>query len=410
MKEFHASWVVQLQERVPEPIGLLPTEPDDLWQLYFNLITPGDIVMGDTTRRQVGESGETISRAHCMLAVRVEDVSYSSDTNEVRCKGVIVVESTDAPLGAYHSIVLRLDKPFALGKPLGWDTIARRHLDEMLRGDADGSLVAVVMQEGLANICLITAARTVVKRRLERGIASKRNEYQAAERIAADTRAFYDLTLDALRQEIDFNIYRDRPVLLASPGFVAANFRAHILKKSVEGEGTNKQLANLARNAHVVHCSTGHVHALNAILQTPDVRKLIHGMKSAKEGQYLDLFRKTLKQDEMKAWYGISDVVRLVNQGHVGAGSTLMVSNSLFRSPEVETRRKYTAMVQRVENAGGEIVIFSGAHEAAQGLAALGDIAVILPYPLYELEDEQEEAAKAAKEDEKELGLEHMIV
>jgi len=407
MKEHFTSWVVQLQALAQDPIGLLPTEPDDMWHIYYNLIAPGDLVMSETTRKQVHLVGQP--RVHCILGIRVEDISYSSDTNEIRCKGINVVESQDAAMGAYHSLVLQLGKPFAMGKKAGWDAIARRQLEEALRGSRDRSLVAVVMQEGLANICLITEARTIIKRRLEKSITSKRSGPEQMDRIAADTRAFYDMTLAALRQEIDFEVYGDRPLLFASPGFVAANFRKHILKKSMEGEGTDKQLANLAKNVQVVHSSTGHVHALNAILEKAEIRKLIQGMRSVKEGEYLDMFHKTMKVDECKAWYGISDVEKLVRQGHLGASSILMVGNALFRSSDVEKRKMFTAMVQKVEAAGGEVVIFGG-HEAAEGLELLGNIAAILPYPVYELEDEEEEEARAGQQAENELALEGMVV
>jgi protein pelota len=53
-----------------------------------------------------------------------------------------------------------LHRKFTLGKP-GWDSIASDLVDNACNTVAKADLAAIVMQEGLAYLCLITPSMTV---------------------------------------------------------------------------------------------------------------------------------------------------------------------------------------------------------------------------------------------------------
>jgi eRF1 domain 3 len=95
-------------------------------------------------------------------------------------------------------------------------------------------------------------------------------------------------------------------------------------------------------------------------------------------------FFKMLGTDEMRAWYGPDHVSHAADRGAIG---TLLISDELFRYvlcnhllffPESDyyyylfrasnpiTRKKYVAMVEAVQQKGGEVVIFSSMHESGQ--------------------------------------------
>ncbi|KAG6063883.1 hypothetical protein E4U32_000774 [Claviceps aff. humidiphila group G2b] len=58
--------------------------------------------------------------------------------------------------------------------------------------------------------------------------------------------------------------------------------------------------------------------------------------------KFLDL----LKLDDGRAWYGSTAVERAIEDGAVGPGrGVLLINNSLFRSQDLETRKKYAALV-----------------------------------------------------------------
>jgi protein pelota len=178
-----------------------------------------------------------------------------------------------------------------------------------------------------------------------------------------------------------------RPLLLASPGFVAGDFKQYIANQG--RDKADKVLTAVAKQAIVVHSNSGHVHSLNEILKSPEVLAKMKNMKFARETQYVDQFFDMLKLDDGRAWYGTSAVEKAVNDGAVGpGGGVLLVNNSLFRSEDLALRKKYVALVEKVRSDGGEARILSSDHESGQRLKMLGDIAATLNYPMLDLDDD----------------------
>jgi protein pelota len=87
-----------------------------------------------------------------------------------------------------------------------------------------------------------------------------------------------------------------------------------------------------------------------------------------------------LGTDEMRAWYGPDHVALAADRGAVG---TLLISDELFRlvgficsnpiiilmscrSNDPEVRKRYVALVERVRETAGEVLIFSSMHESGQ--------------------------------------------
>lgn len=113
--------------------------------------------------------------------------------------------------------------------------------------------------------------------------------------------------------------------------------------------------------------------------------------KFAKETKSMEKFFEMMNKDEYRAWYGPKEVARAVEKEAV---STLLISNSRFRSDNVAERRKYVRMVESVKKSGGEALVLSSIHESGVRLDALGGIAAILTFPLQDLdESDGEEAA-----------------
>lgn len=270
-------------------------------------------------------------------------------------------------------------------KPDGWDSVAGATLKETLADDKDGAVAAIVMQEGLANICLITQFRTVLKVRVESVIPKKRD---LASDQDAGMRKFFEKVLSTLLRTVDFS--EPRPLLLASPGFVATDFKQYIATKG--RDKGDKVLNAVARQAQVVHANSGHVHSLNDVLKSPEVTAKMKDMKFAKETQYVDQFFDMLKLDDGRAWYGTSAVQKAVDDGAVGpGGGILLINNSLFRSEKLAVRKRYVALVEKVRSDGGEARILSSDHESGQRLTMLGDIAAVLNYPMHDLDEDDED-------------------
>jgi protein pelota len=252
------------------------------------------------------------------------------------------------------------------------------------------------MQEGLANICVVTEFRTVLKQRVEHSIPKKRAGSSALDN---GTKAFYEKVLNTLLRAVDFEPKDgngQRALLLASPGFVATEFRRYMQE---QGQRTNdKKLMAIARDAIVVHSSSGHIHALNEILKSPEVQSRMKDTKYGSETKMMDDFFKRLRNDDGRAWYGVQPVEKAVNEGAVGSGGgVLMINNSLFRNMDVATRKRYVALVDKVKAAGGDARVLSSDHESGQRLDALGGIAAVLTYPIFDLDESDEEEVAGAE-------------
>jgi len=90
----------------------------------------------------------------------------------------------------------------------------------------------------------------------------------------------------------------------------------------------------------LIHCSSGHKHALQEVLQDPVVQNQLADTKYAQEMTTLDKFFKMLNEDPDRAFYGWNHVSKAEERGAVG---TLMLSDELFRyeSGNVVTVYKY---------------------------------------------------------------------
>lgn len=209
---------------------------------------------------------------------------------------------------------------------------------------------------------------------------------------------FYRVTLDTLLRQMDFNTSTTsasnneevRPVLLASPGFVAAGFQKYIQSEATTTPGLKRLLPSTV----VVHSANGYLNSLSEVLQSPAVKNLLSDTKYARETKLMDDFLDQLRKETNKATYGPREVESAVDQGAVGrGGGILIMSNRLFRSQDVAERKRWVSLVDRVRDVeGGEVRILSSDHESGRRLDGLGGIAALLTFPIIEDLDSEEEA------------------
>ncbi|PQE30417.1 hypothetical protein CJF32_00009286 [Rutstroemia sp. NJR-2017a WRK4] len=367
---------------------LQPEEPEDMWHAY-NLIQPQDILRASAVRRITleAETGTVSSqRIHLFLTISVTSLDFDPQAGQLHVSGQICEENKYVRKGQYHTLDLELQRDFTLTKHDGWDSVALDVVREATRVDKEGVVPAVVMHEGLANICLITEHQTVLKQRVEASVPRKRSG-RAGEHDKG-LEKFYRLVLETLTRHVD--IAQPRPLLLASPGFVAAGFQKFILDDATRA-GKKAVLAN-RKNFVIVHSSSGHLHSLNEVLKSPEVLAKLSDTKYARETKYMDEFMEMLRKDDGRAWYGPREVERAVEKGAVGrGGGVLLISNALFRSQEIGVRRRWVRVVDRVREEGGEMRVLSSEHESGKRLEGLGGIAAILTFPLEDLDEDDEE-------------------
>ncbi|KAI9847731.1 MAG: Translation factor pelota [Sclerophora amabilis] len=379
-------------------ITLFPEEPEDMWHAY-NLIRPGDGLRAAAIRRVTTESatGSTSStRVHTNFLIRVTSVDFDPTAGELHIAGRIAEENKFAKIGAHHTLDLELRRNFMLEKVAiggsggggGWDSIALGVVKEATDPRERAEVVAVVMQEGLGNVCLITEHQTVLRQRVEMGIPRK-----AKGRVTEHDKGlnkFFSVLLTTLLRHADL-LTKPKPILLASPGFTAASFHKHILNAmSTPPISTDKPLSTALRSSAMVvaHSSSGHLHALSEVLASPTLRARLSDSKFARETAAMDSFMEVLRRDDGRAWYGPREVERAVEKGAAGrGGGILLISDTLFRANEVGTRRRWVRCVEKVKEDGGEVRICSSQHESGRRLDGLGGVAALLTFPLLDLDE-----------------------
>ncbi|KAJ5921420.1 Protein dom34 [Penicillium verhagenii] len=410
-------------------VTLFPEEPEDMWHAY-NLVRPGDLLRASAIRRvtTTQETGSTSSaRVHLNLEIRVKSLDFDPQSSQLHVSGQIVNETSHTKIGQFHTLDLELNRNFTLekdvgsdGQGVGWDSIAVEMLKDAVDegGKRRAEAVAVVMQEGLAHICFIGQFQTILKQKVEMSVPRKRQGggdhdkvrdiymaiikgWKLTKSLSQGMGKFYRVTLDTLLRQMEFNTSLTsgsnneavKPVLLASPGFVAAGFHKFI---QTEASTTTPALRRLLSSVVVVHSASGYMNSLSEVLQSPAVKTLLADTKYARETRLMDEFLDQLRKETNKATYGPREVEAAVDQGAVGrGGGVLIMSNRLFRSQDVAVRKRWVGLVDRVRDVeGGEVRILSSDHESGKRLEGLGGIAALLTFPVIDQDfDSDDDAA-----------------
>lgn len=362
-------------------VVLRPEEPEDMWHIY-NLICTGDSVRTQTYRKLVKESatGSTTSnKIRLNLTIRVERAQFDPDTCVLRLSGKICEESEHVKMGAYHTLDLELNRNFTLAKNM-WDTVLLDRLDECCDPVKQAEVAAVVLQPGLANVCLLTGAMTLVRQRIEVPIPKKR-----AGNVAHDKalQRFYRSTYEALLRHIDFA--QVKAVLLASPGFAKDDFFAFMNQEAQLKE--EKVLLQNKSKFVLCHASSGHKHALEEVLTQPAIQSRLADTKAVGDVVSLTEFFNMLSTQPDRAHYGFNHVK---TAAEMDAVETLLMCDTLFRIRDFTQRRKYVDLVESVKGKGGKVCVLSSLHVTGERLQQLGGVAAMLRFPL-EIDAEEEE-------------------
>lgn len=375
-----------------------------MWHAY-NLVLVGDYLTASAIRRVTNESAATGStssqRVHTNLTIKVKSLDFDPQAGQLHVSGQIARENKYAKVGQFHTLDLELNRNFTIEKVVegkdggaGWDSVARTQLMEAVDPNKSTEAVAIVMQEGLGNICFLTSHQTVLKQRVEVSVPRKRAGAGRSADHDKGMQRFYSTVLETLLRQLETLLENKDssttfPILLASPGFVAQGFLKHI-NEAAASKG-DKLLQDLVKRKAfiVVHSSSGHLHSLNEVLNSPEVRARLQNTQYARETAVMDDFFAMLRKDDGRAWYGPREVEQAVDKGAVGrGGGVLLMNNSLFRSQDVATRRRWVTLVDRVRDVeGGEVRILSGDHESGKRLEGLGGIAAILTFPIEDMDD-----------------------
>lgn len=366
-------------------VTLVPEEAEDMWHTY-NLLQVGDSLQASTIRKVQTESSTGSvgsSRVRTTLTLSVESIDFDSQACQLRVKGTNMEENQYVKMGAYHTIELELNRKFTLAKKL-WDSVVLDRIEQACDPGQKADVVAVVMQEGLANLVLVTAAMTLLRAKVEVTIPRKRRGSCTQHEKALDR--FYEAVMQAILRHINFDVVKC--VLLASPGFVKDQFSSFLFREAVRQD--NKLLLENRSKFVLVHSSSGHKYSLKEILCDPTVISRLSDTKAAAEVRALEDFYKMLQHEPDRAFYGLAHVEKAADALAV---DTLLISDKLFRHTEVSTRGRYVRLVNSIRDNGGCVRIFSSLHVSGEQLTQLSGVAAILRFPIADLSEPEDDSS-----------------
>ncbi|KAF1320372.1 Mrna surveillance protein pelota, partial [Globisporangium splendens] len=332
-------------------VVLRAEEPEDMWHVY-NLIHVHDSVKTTTIRK-------------------VEQINFDPALCVLRIKGKNTMESQHVRLGAYHTLDLEMNRDFTLFKNC-WDVMSLERIETACDIAKKAELAAVVMQTGLAHLCLIKGHMTVIKAKVENSIPKKRTGSTAH---AKATEKFYENIVRSIKQHIDFKLVKC--VLLASPGFVKDDFFKFMIEQAIRQD--DKLIMENKNKFILCHSSSGHKHALDEVLNDP-----VADTKAVEDVKCLETFFNMLHTDQDRAYYSYKHVMAANANMAI---ETLMITDELFRSQDIATRRKYVDLVESVRDNGGTVRLFSSLHVSGEKLGQISGVAAILRFPMPEIDE-----------------------
>lgn len=135
-------------------------------------------------------------------------------------------------------------------------------------------------------------------------------------------------------------------------------------------------------------------------MQNQAVQNKVKDFSTFQESIQLDKFFQILGQDADKVCYGIKSVEFSLDSQAI---EVLLISDKLFRSKNVGTRKQYVGLVERAEKGGVKTIIFSSTNPSGERLENLSGVAAMLRYPLPGLEDIEEEDISFEEYDQQNL-------
>eukprot|EP00656_Telonema_subtile_P052400 TRINITY_DN7303_c0_g1_i2.p1 TRINITY_DN7303_c0_g1~~TRINITY_DN7303_c0_g1_i2.p1 ORF type:complete len:308 (-),score=85.32 TRINITY_DN7303_c0_g1_i2:4-927(-) len=292
-------------------------------------------------------------------------------------------------MNSFHTLELCVNRKFTITKPL-WDEVDVQMIDRACDPKATADIAAVVMSEGLANICLVSDSMTIVRQKVECAIPRKR--VSAAFGHDKAVNKFHEQVLQAMLQHVDLSLVK--VVIVASPGFVKDEFMEFVWLEAQRRE--LKELLESKPKFVLAHSSSGHKHALDEVIADPSMANKLADTKAARDMRLLSEFYQMLNDDPDRAFYGWKHCETADEQGAI---EKLLVADKLFRNRDLNERRKYVAMVENVQSMGGQVCMFSSLHHSGVQLDQLTGIAAILRFPV-EMEQEDEDSESSEPEDD----------
>jgi protein pelota len=363
---------------------LVPETTEDMWHIY-NLVAVGDRLTASTLRKVNVRSGTGFvanEKKNIKLTLDIKEIDFDTEAGALRLSGQNVVENKYVKLGQYHTIEITIRKQFTLTKE-HWDSVHLERIQAATDPSTSAELAAVVMQPGLANLCVITTHMTIVLSKIETTIPKKGLIGSKHEKAKV---RFFKRIQEAILQHVNFEVIK--AMLIASPGFIKDEFSDWFWAEATRTE--NKMLLGNRPKFLMAHSSSGFKHSLKEVLADPTVLAQLQDTKAYAETKALEEWTDMLSENPHRAVYGLQFCKAANTQQSI---DYLMVTDDLFRAADQRVRQTYVDLVEECEANGAVIHYFSSLHVSGEALSKMSGVAAMLRFPVVNLDELVQSAA-----------------
>jgi protein pelota len=351
-----------------EFVKIVPETIDDLWHLY-NIICKDDEVYAYTTREikpneKYARPGRG-ERVSVFLGVKVETVSWDRLLGRLRVHGTICQAPESVPTGAHHTISISLNTAATIVKK-EW---ARHQLERLNRANRMSERSVIIVSIDDEGFAIATTAQYGIDQRLEERIKLP-GKLETEKRTAA-VKEYFTKAVNSIRG-VWASVHS--PIVIIGVGFVKNDFA-----KFLENEASD-----VAKSVvDVKGVNNGGVAGINEALRSGILLKALKRLRIGQEAEIMEEILKRLGKSEATVTYGLEQVDKVAK---LGAVETLVLADSMLRGSSDERRMRLEEIMREVEQKGGSVLVISTEHEAGTKLIALGGVASILRFPIYQTE------------------------
>jgi protein pelota len=296
------------------------------------------------------------------MGVKVESVGWDKFLGKLRVHGLICHAPDIIPTGAHHTLSIALNQPLTIVKK-EWP---KHLLDRLERASQTEKpmLIISIDDEGFA---VAQTKQYGYETRVEQRVRLP-GKQEADKRVEA-TKGYFRLALNSLSNLWARN---HSPIVIIGAGYVKTDFVKFL----------NEEAPEMAKSvADVKSVNNGGTAGIDEALRSGVLLKAAHRLRVVDETVTMEEVMKRLGKGEGTVTYGFNAVENAVK---LGAVEKLVLADTTIRDAEEQQRLKLEGLMREAEKRSSKVTVISTEHEAGAKLLALGGIAALLRFPIYQ--------------------------
>jgi protein pelota len=192
---------------------------------------------------------------------------------------------------------------------------------------------------------------------------------QEADKRVEATKAYFRLALNSL---VKLWTQNRNPIVIIGAGYVKTDFVKYL----------NEEEPEIAKSvADVKSVNNGGTAGIDEALRSGVLLKAAHQLRIVDETETMEEVMKRLGKGEGTVTYGLEAVENAVKMGAV---EKLVIADVKIRDAEEQQRLKLEGLMREAERRRANVTVISTEHEAGAKLLALGGVAALLRFPIYQ--------------------------